>query len=520
MTGSIWITRCVASMVLVAWMLTGGVATAGQPEESKGERSGGQGGSPAEAPEDRVSVTHHSIEIGGEELRYTARAGYMTLPDDEGEPRADIFFVAYTLDGVEDPRERPLTFSFNGGPGSSSVWLHMRTLGPRRVEMGPEGFDDEPPFTLTDNAHSWLDITDLVFIDPVSTGYSRPAEEVSAKEFHGLREDISSVGDFIRLWTTRHERWASPKFLIGESYGTTRAAGLSGYLQDRHGMFLRGISLVSPVLNFQTIRFNVGNDMPYWLFLPTYTATAFYHGRLDAELSEDLEGTLRTVREWAETEYLTALAKGDRLRGDERARIASALARYTGLSREYVEDADLRIPIFGFTKELLRDAGRTVGRLDSRFTGFDRVDTGGSFEYDPSYSAIQGTYTAALNDYVRRELEYENDHPYEILTRRVRPWSYASHENRYVNVAETLRSAMSKNPSLEVMVSCGYYDLATPFFAAEYTVDHLGLAESLRDQVRVRYYEAGHMMYLREADLAKLKRDAAAFYEDALDEGD
>jgi len=472
---------------------------------------------PASESDDRVSVTRHAVVIDGVEHRYTATAGYMTLPDYEGEPRADVFFVAYTLDGVEDPSERPLTFSFNGGPGSSSVWLHMGTLGPKRVDMGPEGLDDTPPFTLSENPHSWLDLTDMVFIDPVSTGYSRPVDDVSAKEFHGLREDISSVGDFIRLWTTRHERWASPKFLIGESYGTTRAAGLSGYLQDTHGMFLTGISLVSPVLNFQTIRFNVGNDQPFWLFLPTYTATAYYHGMLDADLSRDLERTLDEVRRWAQTDYLVALAKGDRLQGPERERIATTLARYTGLSREYVQDADLRINIFGFTKELLRDRGRTVGRLDSRFTGFDRLDTGDSFEYDPSYSAILGTYGAAINDYLRRELGYESDHPYEILTGRVRPWSYSRDENRYVNVAETLRSAMSRNPSLEVFVACGYYDLATPFFAAEYTVDHLGLAEPLRDNVMLRYYHAGHMMYLREADLAKLKGDAREFYESALD---
>ncbi|MFG0325942.1 MAG: S10 family peptidase [Phycisphaerales bacterium JB037] len=463
-----------------------------------------------------TAVTHHSVTVDGRELKYTATAGYMPLPNYQGEPRADVFFIAYTLDGVEDVAKRPLTFSFNGGPGSSSVWLHLGTLGPRRVDLGEEGMSGRPPYELVDNPETWLDLTDMVFIDPVGTGYSRPLEGVRNSEFHGLQEDIRSVGDFIRLWTTRNERWSSPKFLVGESYGTTRAAGLSGYLQDTHGMYLNGILLVSPVLNFQTIRFNVGNDLPYWMFLPTYTATAFYHGKLSERLSADLERTLEEARRFAESDYLVALAKGDRLGAAERDRIATRVAELTGLSKRFVLDSDLRINIFNFTKELLRDEGRTVGRLDSRFKGIDRLDIGDGYDYDPSYSAIQGPYTATLNDYVRRELGYKNDLPYEILTGRVHPWSYGSDENRYANVGETLRSAMSKNADLHVLVACGYYDLATPFFAAEYTVEHLGLDPERRGNVRLTYYPSGHMMYIRVADLVKLKDDAAAFYRDAL----
>ncbi|MCC6285708.1 MAG: peptidase S10 [Phycisphaerales bacterium] len=485
------------------------LAQAGRPDDD----------TPAAKDAKTERTTQHTLTIGGRTIAYTATAGYMTLPTYDGKPRAEMFYIAYTLDGVTDPATRPLTFSFNGGPGSSSVWLHLGALGPRRVDMGPEGLDQRPPFALVDNESTWLEFTDLVFIDPVSTGYSRPVEDVRASEFHGYQQDISSVGDFIRLWTTREARWASPKFLCGESYGTTRAAGLSGYLQDTHGMYLSGITLISPILNFQTARFEVGNDEPYRLFLPTYTATAFFHGRLDAALSRDLRATLAEVRAWASTDYLVALAKGDALTGDERARIATTLARYTGLSQAYVEQSDLRIGIFQFTKELLRDQSRTVGRLDSRFKGIDRLDIGSGPEFDPSMSAIKGTYTAAMNDYVRRELGFEDDRVYEILTGRVNPWSYDQFENRYVNVAETLRSAMSQNPSLHVFVASGYYDFATPFFAAESTFDKMQLDESLRGNYRFSYYEAGHMMYIRRADLAQLRADVEKFYRDALEHG-
>jgi len=461
-----------------------------------------------------VSVTKHTVTIGGREIEYTAAAGYMELPNYEGKPRANVFYVAYTLEGI-DPAERPVTFTFNGGPGSSSVWLHMGALGPRRVDMGVEGFDQSPPFRVVPNEHSWLDLTDLVFIDPVSTGYSRPVEGQDAKQFHGLEEDLSSVGDFIRLWTTRHERWLSPKFLAGESYGTTRAAGLSAYLQDTHGMYLNGLLLVSSVLNFQTIRFGEGNDDPYWLFLPTYSATAWYHNRLDADLQRDLRATLAEVERWASTDYLLALAKGDALTPEERREVVRRLARYTGLSERFVELSGLRIDIFRFTKELLRDEGRTVGRLDSRFKGMDRDGTSAGFDYDPSMTAITGPYTAGLNDYVRRELGYRNDLPYEILTGRVHPWSYRTSENRYVNVATRLRDAMHKNPALMVFVASGYYDLATPYFATDGTLARLGVDASLRGNIRVSYYESGHMMYIREADLAKLKRDVAPFYREA-----
>ncbi len=462
-------------------------------------------------PEEKLSETRHRVTIGGRSIEYVATAGTLVLKEEDGEPKASVFFIAYSLAGVEDPAKRPITFSFNGGPGSSSVWLHLGVLGPRRVEMDEEGRPLPPPYRLIANEHSVLDLTDLVFIDPVMTGYSRPAPEEDPKQFHGVQEDIESVGEFIRLYTTRYGRWSSPKFLIGESYGTTRAAGLSGYLQRRHGMYFNGIMLVSAILNFQTARFDAGNDLPHILFLPTYTATAWYHGRLAADLQEDLRQTLDEVEEFAAGEYATALMKGDRLGGEERERVVARLARYTGLSEEYVRRTNLRIFIFRFVKELLRDRRQTVGRLDSRFTGFDRDAAGDRFEYDPSYAAIQGPYTATLNDYVRRELEFESDLPYEILTGRVRPWNYGEYRNRYVNVAETLREAMTANPHLKVFVANGYYDLATPYFATEYTFDHLGLEPPLAENVSMGYYEAGHMMYIHIPSLVALKRDLAAF---------
>jgi len=463
------------------------------------------------------STTHHSVTIDGRLISYTATCGYMTLPDYQGQPRASVFYIAYTRDGTTDLGTRPVTFSFNGGPGSSSVWLHMGALGPRRVLMDAEGFPLPPPYRLVENEHSWLDLTDLVFIDPVSTGYSRPVEGVEASAFHGYTADIESVGDFIRLYTTREGRWASPKFLTGESYGTTRAAGLAGYLQNTHGMYLNGIILVSSVLNFQTTNFSVGNDEPYWLFLPTYAATAWYHSKLDeATLARPIAEFLDEVKQWASTEYLLALAQGDALSDEARAPIRQRLARYTGLSEDFVDSANLRINISNFTKQLMRDEARTVGRLDSRYTGIDRDSVGAGTEHDPSMTGIWGPYTAVLNDYVRRDLAYENDLVYEILTGRVQPWSYSNVQNRYLNVSETLREAMSKNADLWVMVASGYYDLATPFFASDYVMSHLGLDPTLRANIHQTYYESGHMMYIRQADLAKLKTDVSEFFGAAL----
>ena len=467
-------------------------------------------------PEEKSSQSKHSVRVGGQEIKYTATAGTLLLKLEDGTPKASVFYVAYTKDDVGDASQRPVTFTFNGGPGSSSIWLHLGAFGPRRVQMGDAGALLPPPSKLVDNESSLLDVTDLVFIDPVSTGYSRAVPGEAPQQFHGVEPDIQSVGDFIRLWATRNRRWSSPKFLAGESYGTTRAAGLSGYLQQRYGMYLNGIVLVSSILNFETAEFDAGNDLPYILFLPTYTAIAWYHKRLPADLQSDLRKAVEESRHFAAGEYDNALMTGDALPTAHRAEIAQKLARLTGLSQEYIQRSNLRVPIFRFTKELLRSEQRTVGRLDGRFTGIDRDAAGAQPDYDPSYAAILGPYAATLNEYVREELKFESDLPYETLTGRVRPWNYAPYENRYINVAETLRSAMTENPFLRVFVAKGYYDLATPFFAADYTFDHIGLDPSLHSHLSGAYYESGHMVYVHMPSLAKLKQDVAQFIRNSL----
>jgi len=493
------------------------------PEKKKPKDSNDENEKKSEVPEEVISETKHSVLINGKEIKYTATAGTLLLKEEvreeEGDvekPKATIFFIAYTMDDVEDLSKRPLTFSFNGGPGSSSVWLHLGLLGPRRVFLDDEGHAPPPPYRLVDNEYSLLDNTDLVFIDPVSTGYSRAVPGEKPEQFHDFTKDIESVGEFIRLYTTRYKRWSSPKFIIGESYGTTRAAGLADHLLERHGLFLNGLMLISSILNFQDARFDVGNDLPHILFLPTYTATAWYHGKLTEELQKDLPRTLVEVEAFALGDYTLALMKGAELSENERGKIIDKLAHYTGLSREYITQTNMRIEIHRFIKELLRDERSMVGRLDSRFKGMDRDAAGEKPEYDPSYINIQGSYTTCLNDYVRRELGYKSDLPYEILTGRVLPWNYDKYQNQYVNVAEMLRSSMTKNPSMKVFVANGYFDLATPYFATRYTFNHLGLEDELQANISMGYYESGHMMYIHRPSLVKQKADLAQFIQSAL----
>jgi len=465
-----------------------------------------------------LSVTQHSVRVGGQTIDYTATTGYLVLREENGDARAKMFFIAYTKNDVDDLSARPVTFTFNGGPGSSSVWLHMGALGPRRIKMSEEGESLPPPYELVANEYTWLDKTDLVFIDPVETGFSRPAEGVEKSEFTGFEEDISSVGDFIRLYTTRYNRWSSPKFIAGESYGTTRAAGLSGYLQDRHGMYLNGLMLISSILNFQTARFTKGNDLPYILFLPTYAAIAWYHKQLPNQ-PDELEPFLQEVEAFAIGDYASALMLGDELSEDRKDQIINKLHQYTGLSEEYLERTHYRIHISRFVKELRRDEGVTVGRLDGRMTGVDYDDAGENYEFDPSYSAtIYGPYTTAINAYLKAELNYENDLPYEILTGRVRPWNYSNVENEFLNVAETLRSAMSVNPFLKVHVFNGYYDLATPYYATDYTFNHMFLDEELQDNISMSFYESGHMMYIHQPSLVKMKQEVDRFIEQTAGE--
>lgn len=481
------------------------------------------------APEDKLSITRHSIRAHGAEIGYTATCGTVVLREEaekdgasEGEkPKAMVFFVAYTRDEVGDKGQRPLTFSFNGGPGSSSVWLHLGLLGPWRVAMGDAGALTGPPYGLTENEFSLLDVSDLVFIDPVSTGYSRVVPGEKAREFHGFQKDIESVGDFIRLYASRNGRWGSPKFLIGESYGTTRAGGLSGYLQERHGMFLNGIMLVSSILQFGTVLDEPGNDLPHILYLPTYTATAWYHGKLPADLqNKPLRVVLDEAEAFAAGEYTLALMMGSGLPPARQKTVARKLSRLTGLSAGYLEGTNLRPEIMRFVKELLRSERKTVGRLDSRFTGLDRDAVGEHFEYDPSMAAILGPYTAGFNGYVREELKFESDLPYEIITPKVRPWSFSEFENAHVNVSDTLRKAISMNPNLKIYVGSGYFDLATPYFATDYTFSHLGLEAELQPNIQKHYYEAGHMMYVHGPSLSQQAADLRAFVLDAVPKAD
>ena len=464
---------------------------------------------------DQISTTQHTISISGIPISYTAKSGTMVLKDEEGKPRASFFFTSYTKDGA-DPARRPVMYTFNGGPGSSSVWLHMGAFGPRRVTyLDDEGHAARPPYRLVDNEDSVLDLTDLVFIDPVTTGFSRAIPFGDASKFHGVDSDIQSVGEFIRLWTTRNGRWASPKFLAGESYGTTRAAGLSGWLQ-RQGFYLNGIVLISSILNFQTASFDSANDLAYELFLPTYTATAWYHKRLPADLQAGgLEKAVAESEQFALGDYTRALMQGDRLTDTDRKSVIAKLSRLTGLSPSYLDETNLRVRIDRFDKELLREQRRTVGRLDSRFIGIDRDAASENPEFDPSYAAIFGEYTAVVNDYLRRELKFESDLGYEILTDKVRPWNYDRAQNRYVDVAETLRNAMSQNPYMKVFVANGYYDLATPFAATRYTFARMQLDPEVARNVSMDFFEAGHMVYIDRKAHARLKADIASFMKSA-----
>lgn len=451
-------------------------------------------------------VTKHKMG----DLKYTATVGMMPINDEFGEPEAGIFYMAYTKDGVKDPANRGIMFSFNGGPGSASVWLHLGVVGPKRVIMEPDGGMPKPPFKLVDNESTWLEHFDLVFIDPVGTGYSRPAKKDGGKKFWSLEGDVESIGEFIRMYLTRNNRWASKLHLVGESYGTTRAAGLSGHLIEK-GIAFNSIVLVSSILNFQTARFNKGNDLPYQVFLPTFTATAWFHKKTKFKT---LEAALKASEEFASSEYVLALAKGASLTEAERKSVRAKLSSLTGLSEDYIEATDLRVNIHRFCKELLRNEKRTVGRLDSRFKGIDELAATENPEHDPSMTAIMAPYTATINDYLRRDLGYETDLPYYVFNpgELWKNWSYGDAGAGHPDTSEALRAALSKNPYMKVFIASGYYDLATPYFATEYTLNHLGLDPSLHSNIQTEYYEAGHMMYIDEGCLKKLSDDIAKFY--------
>ena len=474
-------------------------------------------------PADDLVTTRHSISIGGTELVYTVTAGRMVLRReghtdhkfDGAEATAEVFVVAYTADvaPAEDgdravPNGRPVTFAFNGGPGSSSIWLHLGLLGPRRVLMGDAGDLLPPPYGLQDNEQTLLAHSDLVFIDPVSTGYSRAVKGGKSKEFHGYGGDIESVGEVIRLWTTRNGRWMSPKYLCGESYGTTRAAGLAEYLQQRHGMYLNGLILISAFLNGGSGMFSPGNDSAYVNYLPTYAAIASYHGKHG---DRPLGDVLAEAEEFAAGDYQRALALGSRLLYDDKIAAIERIAALCGLSPQYVDEVNLRPEHVRFLTELLRDQRRTAGRLDGRFTGWDSDYGMERWSADPSMDAITGPYAAALNHYVRAELGYLSDLPYEVLTDLVHPWSFKEFEAQPLFVLDKLAAAMRANPHLRVHIACGYYDAATPYFAAQNDIAHLPVPAELAANIEFAYYEAGHMMYVHEPSRLDQSARIAAF---------
>ena len=489
-------------------------------------------------PQERLVVTEHRLKVGRHTLKYTATCGTLVLRDfdpgyaardmardtagdtaKDGEPkrdkpRATFFFTAYTLktEGAPASADRPVTFSFNGGPGSSSVWLHLGILGPQRVATDEMGNAPPPPYALVDNQHTLLTDSDLVFIDPVGTGHSRVAEGEKPSEFHEYQRDLDSVGEFIRLYLTRYGRWGSPKYLIGESYGTTRAAGLSLHLQDKHDIFINGVMLVSLAIDMQTLCFDHGNELPYALFLPTYAATAWYHKALPPDLQKQpLAEVVSAAEAFANNAYVVALMQGSTLQGAARARVTAQVARYSGLSEAYVTKSDLRPNPFRYFKELLRERGQVVGRLDTRFLGQDPDDAGEHTETDAFMNNVIGAYATGMNRLLKDRLKFDSDAPYVVHAPIWDKWTWKEFANKYVNVGASLRKAMQANPHMRVYVASGYYDLGTPHAAGDYTLSHLGLRAAGRDNIRVSYFEAGHMMYIHQPSLVRMAGELRAF---------
>jgi carboxypeptidase C (cathepsin A) len=460
-----------------------------------------------EQKETKAKETTGKVTIAGKEITYLAKTGTMPLLKDDGASRADVFYVYYAATGADgkplaatEPA-RPVMYCFNGGPGSAAVWLHFGGLGPKKIALPPDGKTFEPIGKIADNPDSILDATDLVFIDPVGTGGSRPAKGEKGEQFWGVEEDIESVGEFIRIFTTREDRWMSPKYLCGESYGGLRGAGLCDHLQGKHGMMLAGFVCVSGVINFATLGASDGNDLPYMTFLPTLTATAHYHGKV----AGDLDTVVAQARAFAFGEYAAALNKGRVIPADEKRAIAAKLARFTGLSVEQIEDNDLRVDASTFRELLLRKEGKIVGRFDGRVTAEDGDRSQPRPEFDPSMNTIVGPFNAMANAYIRGTLGYESDVPYRVLGGL--PWSYTKYSNRYAGTDRALSGAMKSNPRLRVLVCAGLRDLAVPPDATRYSLDHLAIPDSLRPNITYATYESGHMMYLLDKDARKLRED-------------
>ncbi|HKR86326.1 MAG TPA: hypothetical protein VJS37_19350 [Terriglobales bacterium] len=461
-------------------------------------------------------VTHHQVTVNGNVLKYTATAGRLPIKRGDGKIEAEVFFVAYTLDGA-DSSKRPLTFAFNGGPGSATIWLHMGALGPRRVALRADGTLPPAPYRIEDNANSLLDKSDLVFIDAIGTGYSRAENADLSKKFWSVKGDIKAFSEFIRMYISRYERWNSPLFLFGESYGTTRSAGIAGELAEE-GISFNGITLLSMALDFQTLVDSKANDEPYILLIPSFTMIAGYHHKLPTDLQQDMAKARQESEQWASGEYAQALAKGDALTPQERQSVIEHMARYTGLSKEILDQANLRIDVPKFTHYLLIDQKVRVGRLDGRFTGPDPDGLMDTPFYDPTEAEVVPPYTAVFNNYVRNELGYKVDMPYYVFPREGSgfKWEWGQSVDGFPSTATDLRHAIVRNPFLKILVMEGYYDLATPYYGANFTMQHLDLSEKFRSQVSYATYDAGHMVYLPTDQLKKMKSDESKFVEGAL----
>jgi len=458
--------------------------------------------------EEKISQTSHTTRIDGREIKYTATAGTLPIRLDNGQVAARMFFVAYTRDG-EDTKTRPVSFLYNGGPGAATIWLHMGSFAPRHVQMGDDGLQPAPPYRLVDNENSILDVSDLVFVDAISTGYSRTVPGVSSQQFHGQSGDLRAFGEFINTYLTAYSRWPSPKYLIGESYGTIRSAGLAEEIQSRHGVELNGIVLVSSLLTYQTLSPAPDNDVAWAANIETFTADAWFHKKLPADLQGmTIKQAVDQSRAFAWGDYLAALTKGNTLTDAEKTAMAQKLARFTGLSPQFILNTNLRVSAERFRKELLRDRRLVIGRLDGRYTTIDGDAAGERDEFDISNSALQGPYTAMFQDYVRNDLKWETDLHYPT-SGNVRPWTYV--QNSYMDMTEPLRSAMTHNPFLKVFVAIGYYDMATIMGGAEFNFTHLAYDKQVTDRVSYGYYEAGHMIYTRPSEHKKLRNDVVKF---------
>ncbi len=470
--------------------------------------------SPKPVPRAREFLTKGSLVLGKTTLDYTTHASETYIKDKKGNPCASIFSIAYFKDGVKDPTRRPISFVFNGGPGSSSVWLHMGLLGPMRIHVPSDATDDgAPPYQIEQNPFSLLSVTDLVFIDPVGTGYSRALGESTDKDFWGVDRDASSIAEFIRLIITKFKRWNSPKYIIGESYGSIRAALLVGELQSYFtSIALNGVMLISPALDVKTFIFAPDNELPFVTYLPSYAAAAWYHNKLPRK-PDNFKAFLQEVRDFATNEYLVALFQGDSLDEEKKSHIVDKLHQYTGLDKIYLRRTNLRIDSSRFLKELLRDRGLILGRADCRYVGKDPDDAGEYTENEPELSGTDSAFTASVNDYLGRVLKVDLEQEYEILSFNAhrawkRPGTHRHLFSGFMNVTPILAKGAAENKDLRIFVANGYFDLTTAFFSAEYMFNHSGVP---KERITMKYYEGGHMMYTHEPSFKKLADDLRDF---------